>query len=264
MARRLVALLAILAFAVVACGGAPAASPISDPKEILVQSIGSLVNVKTVSIHGTFSGSVAAQGAGNFDLSSIKLDIALDVPGKKARLTLDAPTLLGTNVDVIAADNNAYVKFVGPLAAMVPGLDATGKYTKFAGNASSADAVSQVTNPAKAIEEIRTSLNSLPKQPQKLNDEQCSGTDCYHVQLGFTGQDLAALSSAAGSTASEIQNATFDLWTRKNDLRPGKFAMNVNAGAQGTITATFDLTYDQGVNIAAPPGDQVVEAPTSS
>jgi len=100
LTRRVLALLAALAFFVVACGGAPAASPISDPKEILAQSTAALANTKTVTMNGSFGGTVQAQGVGAFDLSSIKLNMALDIPNKKVHVTLDAPTLLGTNLDL--------------------------------------------------------------------------------------------------------------------------------------------------------------------
>ena len=47
------------------------------------------------------------------------------------------------------------------------------------------------------------------------------------------------------------------VWSRKNDLRPAKLAFGIDAGAQGTGTLTFTITYDQALTIAAPPADQI-------
>jgi hypothetical protein len=250
MPRRLLALLALVAtVAVLACNSTPAAPALTDPKEILVKSIESLANIKTATIKGTFGGSVNAAEMGNFDLSTVKIDLALDVPAKKTRITVDAPTLMGTNVDLIVADGNVYMKVVGPMAAFL-GADASGKYTKTAADTGSVP--DEASDPTKAIAELRAGLDKLPKAPSKLADERCGDQDCYHVQIALTGADLATLGGG-----SDIGNVSFDVWTRKNDLRPAKITFAVDAGTQGNVTGTFDITYDQGVNISAPSADQV-------
>lgn len=248
MPRRLLALIALVAtLAVVACNSAPAVPALTDPKEILVQSVASLQKVTTATMKGTFSGSIAAEGMGNIDLSTVKLDASLDVPGKKVRLTLDAPTFLGTSADVIVADENVYLKIVGPMAAML-GADASGKYTKMP--AGTGVVPEDATDPTKAIDQMRAGLNELPKAPEKLADERCGDQDCYHVRLAMTAAELGEASAGMG-------NVSFDLWSRKNDLRPAKIGFSMDMGAQGTVAGTFEFTYDQGVNITAPPADQV-------
>ena len=255
MSRRPALLLALIAsFAVVACQATPAAPPLTDPKEIMVKSVESLQNVKTMQLKGTFTGSVSAQQMGNFDLSSVKLDLGLDVEGKKARMTLDAPSLLGTNLDLIALTDSVYLKMTGPLAGMA-GVDTTGKYTKMPIDAGAVP--EEATDPSKAIAELRTQLDQLPKAPEKLPDEQCAGTDCYHIRISMSGAELSQLAPGA---ESQVGSVAFDMWTRKNDLRPGRFAFTVDAGAQGNMTGTFDVTYDQSLDIAAPPADQVAPA----
>ena len=250
MPRRLLILLAFAAsLAVVACSSTPAAPALTDPKEILVKSIASLANVKTATIKGTFTGSVNAAEAGNFDLSSVKIDLSVDVPAKKTRVTVDAPTLMGTKLDLIVADGNTYTQVVGPLAALLGG-DATGKYMKTAVGETVPD---EATDPAKAIEELRKGLDQLPKAPEKLADERCGDQDCYHVRLALTAADLATL----GAGDVQIGNVSVDMWTRKNDLRPGKITFSLDMGAQGNVGGTFEFTYDQGVNISAPPADQI-------
>ena len=53
---------------------------------------------------------------------------AVDIPNKKAKFSLDAPTLLGTKIDALLVDQTAYYKVAGP------GRDRLGasadKYTK--------------------------------------------------------------------------------------------------------------------------------------
>jgi hypothetical protein len=250
MPRRLLMLLALVAsLAVVACSNTPAAQALTDPKEILTKSIASLANVKTATIKGTFSGSINAAETGAFDLSTLKVDLAVDIPAKKTRVQVDAPTLMGTNLDMIVADGNVYLKVVGPLASFV-GADATGKYTK---TASGATVPTEATDPTKAIEEVRAGLDKLPKAPEKLADERCGDQDCYHVKLALTGADLATLGAGDG----EIGNVSLEVWSRKNDLRPAKISFTLDMAAQGTVSGTFEFTYDQGVNISAPPADQI-------
>jgi hypothetical protein len=250
MPRRLLVLLALVAtVAVLACNSTPAAPALTDPKEILVKSIESLANLKTATIKGTFGGSVNAPDVGNFDLSTVKIDLALDVPAKKTKITVDAPTLMGTNLDVIVADGNVYMKVVGPMAAFL-GADASGKYTKTAADTGSVP--DEASDPTKAIAELRKGLDQLPNAPEKLADERCGDQDCYHVKIAMSGADFAALGAG-----TDLGNVSLEVWTRKNDLRPAKIAFAVDAGAQGNVTGTFDITYDQGVNISAPPADQI-------
>lgn len=249
MPRRSLALLVFVAtVAAGACNSAPAAPLLTDPKEILVKSVTSLQEVKTVSIKGTFGGSIVAEGMGNFDLSTVKLDMMLDVPGKKARIQLDAPTLLGTNIDLIMADQTSYWKVVGPLASEL-GAPVPDKYWKVPAGADAAE----MSDPTKAIEGIRKSLNDLPKAPEKLADERVGDQDCYHVRLAFTAEDVAGMLDGV-----DVGPISFDLWTRKNDLRPAKVTFSVDAGTQGNVTGMFEFTYDKGVRITAPPADQVV------
>jgi len=250
MPRRLLIFLALTAsLAVVACSSTPQAPALTDPKEILVKSVESLATVKTATIKGTFSGSVNATGTGAFDLSSVKLDLAVDVPAKKTRVTVDAPTIMGTNLDLIVADGNLYLKVLGPMAGLLGG-DATGKYMKTAVGETVPD---EATDPTKAIEELRKGIDQLPKAPEKLADERCGDQDCYHVRLALTGADLATLGAGDG----EIGSVSVDIWSRKNDLRPGKITFSLDMGAQGIVGGTFEFTYDQGVNISAPPADQI-------
>jgi hypothetical protein len=255
MPRRVLALIALVGtFVLIACQGAPAAPALSDPKEILSQSIASLANVKTISVNGSFTGNVkAAELGGNFDLSSIKLTAALDAANKKARFSIDAPTLMGTKIDALVIDKVAYFKIAGPFAAMA-GATAD-KYTKTDIPEGSAAPVTNPGDVAKAVAEIKAGLEKLPA-PTKGANEKCGDQDCYHVTMKVTAADIQKLDSTAASVAG-TGDATLDIWSRTNDLRPAKLGLSVATPDQGTFGATFDFTYDTQVSVDAPPADQI-------
>jgi len=250
MPRRLLMLLALVAtVAVVACNSTPQAPALTDPKDILVKSVTSLATVKTATIKGTFSGSITAPDLGNFDLSTVKIDLAVDIPAKKTRVQVEAPTIMGTSLDVIVADSNVYLKVLGPMAAFI-GADASGKYTKAAADTGAVPG--EASDPTKAIEQLRKGLDALPKPPEKLADENIGGQDSYHIRMALSAEELGEL--AEGATMGSV---TVDVWTRKSDLRPAKITFAFDMGAQGNVGGVFEFTYDQAVNISAPPADQI-------
>jgi hypothetical protein len=251
MPRRLLTVLMLAAsLAVVACSQTPAAPTLNDPKEILVQSVASLQTIKTVQVKGTFGGTISAPDMGPIDLSTVKLDAAVDMAGKKLRLGLDAPSFLGTQLEVRSIDQVTYLKIVGPLAAMF-GADTSGKFIQFP--AGSGMIPEDATDPVKALAELRAGLDKLPA-PVKLADERCGDQDCYHVRISLTQAELGALSEGAAGTLA------LDVWSRRNDLRPAKVGFAFDGGTQGTVTGTFEMTYDQTIDISAPPADQIAPA----
>ena len=256
MPRRLLALIALVgALTVIACQGAPAAPALTDPKEILTQSILSLNNVKTLQIQGDLTGTVQVPNSGALDLKGTSLSLDADIAGKKAHVTVSVPSFMGTSAEAIVLDNVAYFKMTGPLAGML-GADVTGKFKKSDLPEASGEPGQIVTDPTKAIAELKAQLDKLPA-PTKAADEKCGDQDCYHTTLKLTANDLAALSSAAPDASMGAATLTLDVWSRKNDLRPAKLALGVDAGDQGSGTVTFTITYDQAVTIAAPPADQI-------
>jgi hypothetical protein len=255
MPRRLIALIALLgALTVIACQGAPAAPALSDPKEILTQTVLALNNVKTVQIKGDLTGSVQVPNSGALDLKGTTLNLDADIAGKKAHVTVAVPSFMGTSAEAIVLDTVAYFKVSGPLAGMV-GADTTGKFKKTDLPAASGDPGAIVTDPTAAIAELKAQLDKLPA-PTKAADEKCGDQDCYHTVLKLTDKDLSALASSAPDP-SMAGTFTIDVWSRKNDLRPAKLAFGVDAGTQGSGTLTLTITYDQALTIAAPPADQI-------
>ncbi len=250
----LVALFATSSLVLAACGAqTPALPALTDPKEILTESVLSLKDLKTVEVTGSFTGAITIPEMGALDLSTVKISAAADIPGKKAKFSLDAPTVLGTQIDAILLDNVAYYKIAGMLGTMLGG-SAT-QFTKIDVPQASGKPVTDVAEIAKTIDEFKTLLDKLPTPPTKGADEKCGDQDCYHVTLKLTAADLKALDPSAPETEGDF---SFDLWTRKNDRLPAKIALSVTEPSMGTVGMTFELKYGASVSVEAPPADQIV------
>jgi hypothetical protein len=253
MTRRLLSALAVLVLALTACSS-PAAPALTDPKEILSQSVLSLKDVKTIDIKGSLTGSVTQEGMGTIPLDGTTLALAMDVIGKKVSFTLDAPSFMGTKVEAIVIDQTAWFRILGPLASFAGG-DTTGKFTKSDIGDTGSDTPADPAQLQKSVDELKAALDKLPSAPTKEADERCGDTDCYHVKFSLTSEQIAQMgASEAGAVPGSF---TFDYWARKNDLRPAKIALGVDAEAQGSLTATFDITYDGTITVNEPPADQV-------
>lgn len=268
--------LALAAFVATACSATPAASPVSDPAEILTQSIASLKDVKTLQAHGEIAGKLPmklsmAQLDASLDLTGTTVDVSVDIPNKAVHLNLSAPSFMGTAIDAIVVDSKAYLKVAGPLAGLLGG-GAGDKYlvtdvTPTADGASPAPSI----NPAAAIDDLRAQIAKLPTAPTKLPDEKCGDVDCYHVQIHTDGSALTGLGSSIlpGAVASAAPDAsagtgdvTVDLWARKDDMRPAKLTVTATTPDSGDLSATFTFTYDGASPITAPPADQTAPMPS--
>jgi hypothetical protein len=255
MPRRLAPLLAGLAVVTsliaAACSSTPSAPALSDPKEILSQSVGALATAKTFHLKADVSGSIAMDMTGSgtatpLDLTGTTLEGDMDIASKKAHLTFAAPALLGTTGEVVLVDNATYTKvsLLGP------------KFTK----TESAAGDSEVpTDPVKAIADVKAALEKLPNPPTKNADVRCGDKDCYSVSVALSSDDLGDLGGDLGPLPSGAAGTgTIELWSAKDNLRPARVVITVDGGAQGKLTITLDVTnYDASVSIAAPPADQV-------
>lgn len=255
MPRRLASLLA--GFAVVtsliaaACSSTPSAPALSDPKEILSQSVGALATVKSFHLKADVTGTVPLDltGSGSatpLDLTGTTLEGDMDVTGKKAHLTFAAPALMGTTGEVIVVDNATYTKIslLGP------------KFTKTEAAAGETDVP---TDPVKAIADVKAALDKLPTPPTKNADVKCGDKDCYSVSVALTSEDLGDIAGGAAPLPSTpTGSGTIELWSAKDNLRPARVVITADAGDQGKLTITLDITnYDASVSVSAPPADQV-------
>lgn len=258
MTRRLallpIALLAVFSILIAACSATPPAAPaLTDPKDIVAKGVTSLTEVKTFEFTGSFTGLVKVPQMGEFDLSTVKMAGAIDIPNKSLKFSLDAPTILGTKIEALVVDNVAYYKMNGMLAAMLGGT--AGKYTKadVPAPTSSSDPLAAATDMTKAVANLQAAIAKLPTAPTKAADEKCGDQDCYHVVMKLTAADLKALDP----TASVDGDMAFDIWTRKSDNRPAKLSFSATTVEMGAFGMILDIKYDVAVSVTAPPADQI-------
>ena len=250
--RSLLAVGATLAVVLGACASAPAAPALTDPKEILTKAAVSVKDVKTFEVTGGFSGTANVPQFGSFDLSTVKVVGAFDVPNKKAKISVDAPTLLGTKIDALVIDQVAYYKVAGPLAMTLQA--SADKYTKMPVPSDAGDPVADATDVAKLTADMQAALDKLPSAPVKQADDKCGDQDCYHVTIAMTADQLKALQP----TSSISGDVSVDVWTLKSNYRPAKLAITAATPEMGNFGFTLDLKYDTSVAIDAPAADQLV------
>ena len=253
MLRRLVFLVAGAAIVVGACSSTPSAPALTDPKEILTKSVTSVKDVKSFHFKADVSGQLkidlTGQGSagGALDLQGTTAEGDLDIANKKAKLTFGAPALFGVTGELIQIGNDTYTK-VSLLGD---------KYQKTTSDAGDVGEVAG--DPQKAIQELQDFLNKPGIAPTKLPDEKCGDKDCYHVSLNLTADQLGdSIGGALGGSAAPEGSGTLDLWVQKDNLRPAKLSVVVDAGDMGKITVNVAFTnYDASVSISEPPADQV-------
>ena len=250
----LIVLVAILSLAIAACNPTPAAAPaLTDPKDIVTKGVTSLADAKTFEFTATFTGNVTAAQLGSFDLSSIKMNGALDLANKKAKFSLDAPSLLGSKLEAIVVGDTAYYKVAGALAAGPHGQ--ADKYTKFPVGRGSGSPVDMATDMTRLAADIQAHLGELPSPLTKGANEKCGDLDCYHVSTVVSADQVRAI----GGDASVDGEVTVDLWTRTTDYRPARMGLSVVSPSYGTFGVTFEIQYDVSVPVEAPAADQIVQ-----
>ena len=256
--RRLAALVAVTSMLVAACGST-AASPLTDPKDILVKSIGALQGLKTAHMHVDLSGSIKADltGAGTsapIDLSGTTADLDVDLGAKSTHISATVPALLGVTADVIVIGSDTYTKVsllgtkykktsTTALASLVPsGAGAIGS--------------GSMTDPQQVLNDVKAALDKLTTPPVKGADEKCGDQDCYKVTLTISAADMSSAGNTLGTSVTG--SGSVDVLVRKNDLVPSKAVVTINAGDQGTLNLTLTVSNVNGsVSIAAPPADQI-------
>lgn len=253
MLRRLAFLVAGAAIVVGACSSTPSAPALTDPKEILTKSVTSLKDVKSFHLKAEVSGQVklnlTGQGSagGALDLQGTTAEGDVDIANKKAKLSFGAPALFGVTGELIQIGNDTYTK-VSLLGD---------KYQK---STSEAGDVGEVAgDPQKAIQDLQDFLNKPGIAPTKLADEKCGDKDCYHVSLNLTAEQLGdTVGGALGGSGAPTGSGTLDLWAQKDNLRPAKLGVVIDAGDMGKITVTVTFSnYDAAVSISEPPADQI-------
>ena len=242
---------------VAACGGgSPAAPALTDPVDILAQSVQTLNDVKSFHADVAVSGSVNVDLMGTGQNSAFPLDnttatLDVDVENKNAKATFSAPSLMGLSGELIQIGNTTYTK-----------TSLTGAQWQKSESAD-AGAVDEATEMSEEdIAELREQLSKPEVAPTKGEDVACGDKQCYQVTIELTADELQALegelpTDEVPTDLSEANvNVTFQI--EKDTLRPAAIDITTDMGAEGNLTINVDFSnWDEPVTVEAPPADQI-------
>ena len=258
--------LLLAAVLVVLAGCSAGAPPIEDPREIVTKSLEAMQDAKSfhvqVDVAGTAPIDMTGSGSGSdLPLDGTKIEMDVDVAGKKADLSFAIPPLLGLTGDVVILEDTAYIRMplLGPKWLKQ-------SMSEVAGEAAGA------TPPADteaAMAEIKKMLDDPKIQMKKLADEKCGSKDCYHLQMTVPTDELqnevaGALASAAplpsGLLPEDMPDLNIDLWVEKDSLRMAKVAVGAAMEGDSSLSATVTFSkWNDPVTVEAPPADQIDE-----
>ena len=242
---------------VAACGGgSPAAPALTDPVDILVQSVQTLSNVKSFHADVAVSGSVNVDVMGTGTPQELSLDnttatLDVDVENKNAKAAFNAPALFGLSGELIQIGNTSYTK-TSLTGAQWQKSEAT--------DAGAVDAATEMTE--EDIAQLREQLSKPEVAPTKGEDVACGDKQCYQVSIELTADELQALEGELPTeevptdfTDANV-NVTFQI--EKDTLRPAGIDITADMASEGSLTINVDFSnWDEPVTIEAPPADQV-------
>ncbi len=264
MIRRLsapLALVAGVAILIAACGGGAAASPLTDPQDIIAAGLKSTQGAKSFHLDATVDGSVSADITGSGTATPITLtgttaSADVDIANQAAHATFAAPSLFGISGEAIVVDGKAYVKtsMTGPLYQVtdmgsLPGLPT-------ASSAPDASAAADVVNG------LGDFLSQAGIDPVKGADVACGSVQCYTVTVDLTPEELAKLGAGAGTAGLPVNtsDATLAMTVKveKDSNHLAGVELGVTSPSQGNLTVNLTFSkWDEAVSISAPPADQV-------
>jgi hypothetical protein len=262
---------ACLGIAFAGCGGSsgtPTPSPISDPHQVLTETVNAATNVTSFHLEIDLSGKVntSALGSsgglglgGTMDLAGTKVEGDVDVTKQAADLKLSMPGLMGLTGEAIVVDGNAYYKVSllgGDKYTKVPLGDLTGGLPVSVPSAlpSASGAIADEVNA------LRDQLQAMGVTTQLLPDDTIDGKAAYHIQVTVPLQTINA-ALAAESPAMQLDSAGIDIWVYKADLLPAKVEVKGSSSQIGNLDLVILLTnYNKPVTITAPPDSEIAPA----
>ena len=242
-ALRLLALGIVLA----ACG--PSAPALSDPNEIISQGMKATGEATSFHVDIQLTGTLSIeQTGGSFNLDGTSATGDFDVPNKLARLTFNAPGILGLTGEVIQIGSDSYVK------TSLTGTQYMKSTTTAAGSVQ--------TDPDEILNQVSGFLDKEGVETAKQDDVDCGDAKCYAVTLTVPTSVMAEAGSSSGVDIGEflgdavVLNLQFD----RNTLRLTRVATDIDAGDVGTFGLAVTLSkYNEGVQVSPPPSDEITE-----
>ena len=239
----------LAALILAACQGQPV-DLLTDPNEILAAAATTAASATSAHVDVAVEGTVAIDPLGTgsaapIDLRDTTLNADLDLQNGKTKATFAVPALIGLAGEVIVADA-VYLKttVTGP------------KYRK-----TPIEGTSQ--SPLKGLTDL---LARADLAPTKGADAPCPGGTCYTLSIKLDGAELGALLGGVSLPTDlplpipDIAVSTVDLTLhieqRTTRLADATAIIDLGDTGELTLQATF-TKWNEGVQIAAPPADQV-------
>jgi hypothetical protein len=259
MSRRrslhLTLLASVLVVAAACSGNAPAAPALTDPVDILVESVQTLQDVKTfhadLAVSGTLNVDLLGTGtASGLGLDNTTASMDVDVENKNVKATFAAPGLMGISGELIQIGSTSYVK-----------TSLTGaQYQKSESETVSVDEATEMTD--EDIQEMRDALAKPEVAPTKGDDVGCGDKQCYTVNIELTADEIESLGGEmpTGELPTDLTEASFNVTFKveKDTLRPAGIDVEADLGSQGAVTLALTFSkWNEPVSIEAPPADQV-------
>lgn len=244
-------------FAVAGGGG------LTDPADILTQGAQATSRANSLSLSLTVDGSLTDADSGEpVTLDGMTVAGDLDLVGEAAHVTFSLPMLMGMSGEVIVIGQDMYL--------LTPMVDEWLHLTD-----ESDDAAEPGDEPP-TEEEIAAKIDELLATEgvsvSKLADQPCGDDTCYHLQLSFSAEFIAAHHGEMpdvtdmGELGGLVPNpeltgpAVVDLLFQTDGLWLRQVSMS-SEGDAGAANMTLDLgDYNAAFDITAPPADQVIEA----
>jgi hypothetical protein len=242
-----VSLALVMAGMLVACAaGAPA---LADPDEIISQGMKATSQATSFHVDVQVTGTVnIQQTGGTFNLDGTTAAGDFDVPNKLARLSFNAPGLMGLTGEVIQIGGDSYVK-----------TSLTG--TQFAKSTTTA-AEGVQTNPDELFTQVSSFLNKEGVVTAKHDDVDCGDANCYSVSLTVPSSLLADAGSTSGVDIGQFvgDSVVLNLQFDRQSLRLSSVSTDIDAGEVGKFGLALTLSkYNEAVQVSPPPSDQVTE-----
>jgi hypothetical protein len=266
MIRRTSALLATVAagaLAISACSGAT--QELTDPTEILSESVSATRDVTSFHVDVELDGTFPVSDAGlPLSLGGTNLRADVDVENARLSATFAIPALLGFSGEVISADGKVWVKttFSGDDYVELDAEDlgsAGDDLPVDVGDVGDGDA-------AAMVEEFQQWLETSGLDAVKLEDVDCTAGTCYRLQVELSAEELAALGDDALGDMGDVGEGTMSMTIRiaKDSLQFDGIDIIVDAADEGSLELTIQFSeWNESMTIEPPPADQVTEGDLS-
>lgn len=273
MTRRFTSLAAIAAAAVLAAGACSSSSgSLDDPVDILVAGMTAAEEADSVHVDVALEGSAPFDlmggmmsgdspmgemmpdsldpSGGSIDLAGSTISADLDRVDEEGVITFSLPSFLSATGEMRIIGQDAYLK---------TSLFGDSWYHFDESETDGHDEASPEPSgsPEDPEAELRQALAELSTPPERLADERCGDTDCYHVRIVVEPGDADELASMA----PEMSGGTADIWIRKSDELPAQVVLTASGDTDLKVTMTF-ADWGKDVTVEAPPADQVVDGDT--